>query len=202
MKNYLTISVAALFFAVGIAIVASSNAAAIDFVYCLAPEGSVRAISTSYTSDCSGLAAPGSREINETRAKALFEEERMRALGLGTGAQAADDPSIKGQMRTDIQAAMTTHINYSLLDGKYVVFDGMDGKVMRLTYDALHKGIVHKGEFFVSCADFRDAAGTRYDLDLLVAETDDGYRVMQTVVHKVGDDERKYTVEQLSWPWT
>lgn len=86
MKSYLTISVGALFFAVGIAIVASSNAAAIDFIYCLSPDGSVRAISTSYTSDCSGLAAPGSKEINETRAKALFEEERMRALGLGTGA--------------------------------------------------------------------------------------------------------------------
>jgi hypothetical protein len=86
MKSYLTISVGALFFVVGIAIVASSNAAAIDFIYCLSPDGSVRAISTSYTSDCSGLSAPGSKEINETRAKALFEEERMRALGLGTGA--------------------------------------------------------------------------------------------------------------------
>ena len=195
MKNYFTISAAGLFFAVGIAIVASSNAAAIDLIYCLAPDGSVRAISTFYTSDCSGLVPHDSKEINETRGKALFEEERMRALGLGTSAQAADDPSIKGQMRTDIQAAMTAHINYSLLDGKYVVFDGMDGKVMRLTYDALHKGIVHKGGFFVSCADFRDAAGTRYDLDFLVAETDGDYRVMQTVVHKVGDNERKYTVQ-------
>ena len=89
MKNYLAISVAALFFAVGIAIVASSNAAAIDFIYCLAPDGSVRAQSTSYSSDCTGLVPPGSREISETRAKALFEEERRRALGLSTVAQSA-----------------------------------------------------------------------------------------------------------------
>lgn len=86
MKNYLAKSVAALFFAVGIAIVASSNAAAFDLIYCLAPNGSVSAISTSYTSDCSGLVPSGSVKINETRARALFEEQRMRALGLGTGA--------------------------------------------------------------------------------------------------------------------
>ena len=124
------------------------------------------------------------------------------ALAVGTAmlataaAQAADDPSITGLMRSDIHAAMNTHINDSLLDGKYVVFDGKEGKVVRLSYDVMHKGIVRKGEFFVSCADFRDAAGTPYDLDFLVAETDDGYRVMQTVVHKVGDDKRKYVVAE------
>lgn len=112
MKNYSAISAAALVIAIATSIVASSNAAAIDFIYCLSPDGSVRAISTSYTSDCSGLSAPGSREINETRAKALFEEERMKALGLGTGAQAADEPRIMSQMPSDIQAAMTTDISW------------------------------------------------------------------------------------------
>jgi hypothetical protein len=82
MKNNFSTSVIALFFAVGIAIVASSKAAALDFIYCLTPDGSVRALSLSYSSDCSGFVPPGSIEINETRAKALFEQERLRALGL------------------------------------------------------------------------------------------------------------------------
>ncbi len=74
---------AALFFPVGIAIVASSNAVALDFIYCEAPNGTVRAMSTTYASDCrSGLTTPGSWKISEIRANALFEEERRRALGI------------------------------------------------------------------------------------------------------------------------
>ena len=123
------------------------------------------------------------------------------ALAVGTAmlasvaAQAADDPSIWGEKRADVQSAMLRHINDRHLDGKYVMFDGMDASLMQLTFDDLHKGIVRKGEFFVSCADFRDAYGEIYDLDFLVADTDEGYRVMQTVVHKVGNEKRKYTVE-------
>lgn len=82
MKNDFTISMAALLFSVVIAIVAPSNAAALEFIYCQSPTGYVRAISKTYASDCqTGLAAPGSREISESRAKTLFEEERRTALG-------------------------------------------------------------------------------------------------------------------------
>jgi hypothetical protein len=82
MKNDFTRSMTTLFFALGMTIVAASNAVAIDFIYCQAPDGRVRAISTTYASDCKGFASPGSRQITEIRAKVLFEEERMRALGL------------------------------------------------------------------------------------------------------------------------
>ena len=112
-----------------------------------------------------------------------------------TAAYAADDPSIKGQMRTEIQSAMMTHINSNLLEGRYIVFDDADRRVKRLAYERLHKGIVRKGKFFVSCAAFSNFDGTPYDLDFLVAKSGDDYRVLQTVVHKVGDDERAYSVE-------
>jgi len=82
MKKLKTL-LATLLFAVVIAIGASSNVVALDFIYCEAPNGTVRAMSTTYASDCrSGLTTPGSWKINETRAKALFEEERRRALGI------------------------------------------------------------------------------------------------------------------------
>ena len=134
MKNYLAISVAALFFAVGIAIVASSNAAAIDFIYCLAPDGSVRAQSTSYSSDCTGLVPPGSREISETRATALFKKERMRALGLDTG-QAFECPKYFAAAQTGIDkvvADMKADIPWKRIEDKALVQALLDDAISRL----------------------------------------------------------------------
>ncbi len=85
---------ATLFFALGIAIVASSNAVALEFIYCEAPNGTVRGMSTTYASDCrSGLTTPGSWRISETRAKALFEQERRKALGIKQAPLADAGPS-------------------------------------------------------------------------------------------------------------
>ena len=59
----------------------------------------------------------------------------------------------------------------------------------------MHAGIVRKGNFYVSCADFTAADGTYYDLDMLVADhPTDGMRVLQAIVHKKGDDKRQYHV--------
>ena len=44
-------------------------------------------------------------------------------LGIVTAGLAADDPSIKGQMRTGIQAAMSEHVKYNSVDGRYAIYD-------------------------------------------------------------------------------
>lgn len=119
----------------------------------------------------------------------------VAAVLLSTQAFAADDPSIKGQQRADIQAAMQTHIEEAMLDGKYVIFDAVEGGLYRLEMDNLHEGIVRKGEFFVSCADMRNANGDLFDLDFLVAEDNGEYRVIQSLIHKVNGDKRTYHVE-------
>ena len=51
----------------------------------------------------------------------------------------------------------------------------------------------------MSCADFEDAAGRKFDLDFLVVPDGADFRVNQAIVHKVDGDKRKYHVEQR-WP--
>ncbi|MBQ27848.1 MAG: hypothetical protein CMH81_06895 [Nitrospiraceae bacterium] len=119
----------------------------------------------------------------------------LMMMGIGTNALAADDPSIKGEKRSSIQAAMSTHIAENSVDGRYVLYDPIDDKVLKLKLDDLHDGIVQKSDFYVSCADFSASDGTYYDLDFMVVENDGEYKALQGFVHKVGDTKRKYHLE-------
>lgn len=111
-----------------------------------------------------------------------------------SAAVAADDPSIKGQIRTDIQEAMKRHIGRNTLGDHYVIYDAIKGELKKLTFKELHKGIVKKGDFYVSCADFVDASGTKYDLDFLVSARDDVH-VLQALVNSINGEKHKYHLE-------
>ena len=113
-------------------------------------------------------------------------------LCVNTVAMAGDDPSIKGELRTNIQQSMHEHIAHNTIGGRYVIYDAVDDDVKRLEFKELHKGIVKKGNFYVSCADFVSADGAKLDLDFLVIESDGRLQVIQGLVHVVGKVKRKY----------
>ncbi len=108
---------------------------------------------------------------------------------------AGNDPSIKGFERVAIKTAMGQHVQTNTIGSRYVIYDNQKGELKRLTLDNIHEGIVRKGEFFVSCADFRDADGALYDLDFLVAKEGPEYRVIQALVHAVEGKKRPYHLE-------
>jgi len=108
---------------------------------------------------------------------------------------AADDPSIKGRMRTDIQAAMSKHVEEYSVEGRYAIYDTIKGELKWLKLQKLHDGIVKKGDFYVSCADFVDLKGKQYDIDFLVAKDEGSYRVLESVVHAEAGKKRKYHLE-------
>ena len=112
-----------------------------------------------------------------------------------TASQAADDPSIKGKLRTDIQAAMQTLIDDLSVDGALVQYDPVDGKILELREPVLHAGIVKKGHFYVSCADFKDQQGRKIDVDFLVLDHDGQLRATQALVHKIDGNKRPYDLE-------
>ena len=116
-------------------------------------------------------------------------------LGLALHAFAADDPSIKGDKRSAIQAAMQRHIEHNTVDGHYVLYDAVTDELLKLKLDKLHDGIVKKADYYVSCADFHDADGTYFDLDFLVVEENGAFRTLQGVVHKVENTKRAYHLE-------
>ena len=116
-------------------------------------------------------------------------------LTLALTAFAADDPSLQGERRSAIQAAMQAHIDHNTVNGHYVVYDAVTDDLLKLKLDKLHDGIVKKADYYVSCADFHDAEGTYFDLDFLVIEEEGSFRALQGVVHKVGRVKRTYHLE-------
>lgn len=113
---------------------------------------------------------------------------------------AGDDPSIKGELRTSIQGAMKTYIDAHVVDGVYWQYDAVTNQLLKLTFKGLHDGIVKKGDFYVSCADFATPDGKIHDLDFIVAEGKDGVVAVQGIVHKLGDEKRAYSIVEEKKP--
>ncbi|NOY15524.1 MAG: hypothetical protein GXP23_01075 [Gammaproteobacteria bacterium] len=113
----------------------------------------------------------------------------------GPAAYAADDPSIKGGLRTGIQATMNTFIKNQTVDGTLRLYDPVEDELLKVKLKKLHPGIVKKGDFYVSCADFVDSNGRKYDLDFLVVPSGDKLITTQAIVHSVDGKKRKYHLE-------
>ncbi len=116
-------------------------------------------------------------------------------LSLASSTLAADDPSIKGDLRTRIQFAMSDYAEAQTIDGVVRLYDPVEGKLLRLKFDALHSGIVKKGDFYVSCADFVDQMGRKIDVDFLVLPDGKNLRATQAIVHSVDGNKRAYHLE-------
>ena len=110
---------------------------------------------------------------------------------------AGDDPSIKGDLRSNIQASMNDFISGQTVDETMFVYDAVDGKLLELSLDSLHSGIVKKGAFYVSCADFIDQHGRKIDVDFMVREKNNTLITTQALVHSVDGDKRAYHLEKL-----
>ncbi len=114
---------------------------------------------------------------------------------LSVTAMAANDPSIKGDLRTNIQNAMNELIQQRTVDGSFKFYDAITNKVHNLKLVELHDGIVKKGDFYVSCADFADAKGNTVDMDFMVIPGNNKMIATQAVLHKIDGKKRQYHLE-------
>ena len=117
------------------------------------------------------------------------------SIAATTVAIAADDPSIKGALRENIKASMMSFIESNMISDTYYIYDAFGGKLLELKFAKLHEGIVKKGDFYVSCADFVEKNGTKVDLDFLVIKDGDNLKTIQAVVHSLDGKKRKYHLE-------
>jgi hypothetical protein len=108
---------------------------------------------------------------------------------------AADDPSIKGNLRENIKSSMMSFIKDNMIDDTYILYDAVDGRLLNLKLDKLHDGIVKKRKFYVSCADFYDIDGKKIDVDFLVIKDGEQIKTIQAVVHSVDGVKRQYHLE-------
>ena len=116
-------------------------------------------------------------------------------LSLASSVLAADDPSIKGELRIRIQSAMSDYVEAQTVNGVVRLYDPVEGKLLRLKFEGLHSGIVEKGDFYVSCADFVDQTGRKIDVDFLVVPDGKTLHATQGIVHAVDGDKRAYHLE-------
>ena len=110
-------------------------------------------------------------------------------------ALAGDDPTIQGDLRTSISGAMTDFVETQTVSGHVPLYDPVEGRLLRLKFEALHSGIVRKGDFYVSCADFVDQDGRKIDVDFLVIPDGETLRATQAIVHSVDGEKRAYHLE-------
>ena len=119
----------------------------------------------------------------------------VAVLGASYSAWGADDPSIKGELRSNIKASMNAFIQANTVDDTFYMYDAVAAKMLLLKFKELHEGIVKKGEFYVSCADFTDGDGRMVDLDFLVIPQEKRMVTTQAAVHAVHGVKRKYHLE-------
>lgn len=91
---------------------------------------------------------------------------------------------------------MKAHINTQMAKNgdRYPIFDPDSRKVVQLDFLKLHEGVVVKGvqgKYYISCADFTDKEGKKYDLDFLVSPD---LEVVETLVHKKDGKKMDYGV--------
>ncbi len=133
---------------------------------------------------------------SSTKNLRLLIQASLTAAILANGsALAADDPSIKGDLRSNIQAAMDQMIKERTVNGTFKFYDQLKDKVYDLKLVELHDGIVKKGDYYVSCADFVDSRGNKVDMDFLVLPSDGKLLATQAIMHKVDGKKRKYHLE-------
>ena len=111
-------------------------------------------------------------------------------------ASAGDDASIKGELRSNIKQSMAGFINNKTVDNHFYLYDAVSGKLLKLQFEKLHKGIVKKGDFYVSCADFVDQDKRKIDVDFLVRPSGDKLITTQGVVHAIDGNKRQYHLEK------
>ena len=90
---------------------------------------------------------------------------------------------------------MMSFIESKMINDTYYIYDAVGGKLLELKFAKLHEGVVKKGDFYVSCADFVDKNGTKVDLDFLVIKDGDNLQTIQAVVHSLDGKKRKYHLE-------
>ncbi|MDH5258170.1 MAG: hypothetical protein OEX07_09175 [Gammaproteobacteria bacterium] len=113
-----------------------------------------------------------------------------------SNAWAGNDESIKGNLRSNIQYSMNQYISNNSIDGNLYVYDSVKGKLLKMKLDSLHSGIVKKGDFYVSCADFIDQDKRKIDIDFMVIKNGNSLITTQALVHSIDGKKRKYHLEK------
>jgi hypothetical protein len=92
---------------------------------------------------------------------------------------------------------MQSYVGRLTVGSVYGLYDPVNGRVYQLKFQKLHDEVEKKGDFYVSCADFTDRAGNKFDIDFMVLDDSGKFKVSQAIVHGINDEKRTYTLENF-----
>lgn len=86
------------------------------------------------------------------------------------------------ETKVQLQADLQKHIYRSLVDGAYHTLDPARGEVIPLYPLVSHPMILKMGDYFVMCADFRDANGNDVDIDFYMIKQNKRFLIFRAEV--------------------
>ena len=104
--------------------------------------------------------------------------------------------AVKTPSQDDIRNTMKNYvIGKSQATGTFDIVDPETGKTRKLKLERVHERVGKTGDYYYSCADFKDTeSGELLDLDLDVADNKGALNVADVRIHKVNGKER-YTYD-------
>jgi len=113
------------------------------------------------------------------------------------GGAAENAAAVEAPTEDAIRTAMKEYVeSESEASGTFDVEDPDTGETLNLSLEKVHERVGKTGNYYYSCADFRDVnTGETYDLDLDVADEGGTLSVVDVRIHKVGGEPR-YTYDE------
>jgi len=106
----------------------------------------------------------------------------------GTVTEAPNDADIKAAMKSHVMASQKS-------SGTFDINDPDTGKVRKLTLVRVHERVGKTGDYYYSCADFKDTESDELlDLDIDVEDKNGTLSVVDVRIHKVSGNAR-YTYD-------
>jgi len=139
----------------------------------------------------SQMALAGEHGGQEHGGKTHAQEHGGQEHGGVLVAKAVQAPSNE-DIRTAMQAYVTAQSEAS---GTFDIEDPDTGETLHLSLEKVHERVGKTGDYYYSCADFKDVNTEKaYDLDLDVADNAGALSVVDVRVHKV-EGEPRYTYD-------
>jgi len=101
---------------------------------------------------------------------------------------AANAEAVQSPSNDDIRNTMSAYVTaQSLESGTFDIEDAETSETLHLSLELVHDRVGKTGDYYYSCADFKDVnTGEMYDLDIDVADNDGVLSVADVRIHKVG----------------
>jgi len=125
------------------------------------------------------------------------KEHGGKEHGGTTAEKPAEQTSIKAPSADEIRTAMGNYVTEKSKEtGTFDIKDPQTEAVRKLKLERIHERVGKTGDYYYSCADFKDAvSGEMLDLDLDVQEKDGILSVVDVRIHKLNGKER-YTYDE------